>query len=101
MQNLEDVAEINEDDVVNTFDEDTNQEEGKCVVEQEQTPPYVHEERREIPVLDKLRVDNTQSSKEGFEEKLVMKGVKREVVQFATIKHQGKSLNMLGEVGIG
>ena len=34
-QNLEDVAEINEDDVVNTFDENTNQVEGKCVVEQE------------------------------------------------------------------
>ena len=58
-QNLEDVAKINEDDVVNTFDEDTNQEEAKCVVEQEQNPTDVHEERREIPVLDKLRVDNT------------------------------------------
>ena len=30
-----------------------------------------------------------------------MKGVKREVVQLATIKHQGKSLSMLGEVGVG
>ena len=58
-RNLEDVAKINEDDVVNTFDEDTNKEEGKCVVEQEQTPTNVHEERRKIPVLDKLRVDNT------------------------------------------
>ena len=101
MQNLEDVAKINEDDKENTFDEDTKQEEGKCVVEQEQTPTDVHEERSEIRVLDKLRVDNTQSSKEGFEEKLVMKGVKREVVQLATIKHQGKSLSMLGEVGVG
>ena len=26
MQNLEDVAKINEDDVLNTFDEDTNEE---------------------------------------------------------------------------
>ena len=32
VQNLEDVAKINEDDKENTFDEDTNQEEGKCVV---------------------------------------------------------------------
>ena len=47
-------------------------------------------------MLDKLRVDNTQSSKEGFEATLVMKGVKREVVQLATIKHQGKSLSMSG-----
>ena len=38
MQNLEDVAEINADDIENTFDEDTNQEEGKCLLEQEQTP---------------------------------------------------------------
>ena len=59
VQNLEDVAKINEDDKENTFDEDTNQEEGKCVVEQEKIPTDVHEERSEIPVLDKLRVDNT------------------------------------------
>ena len=71
------------------MDEDTNQEEGKCVLEQENIPTDVHEERKEIPLLDKLRVDNTQSSNEGFEEKLVMKGVKREVVQLETIKHQG------------
>ena len=37
MQNLEDVAEINEDDVVNTLNEDASQEEGKCILEQEQT----------------------------------------------------------------
>ena len=52
-------------------------------------------------MLDKLKVDNTQSWKEGFEEKLVMKGIKREVVQLASIKHQGKTLSMLGEVGVG
>ena len=68
MQNLEDVVEINEDDVVNTLNEDANQEEGKFLLEQEQTPTEVHEKRREILVLDKLRVDNTQSSKEGFED---------------------------------
>ena len=63
VQSLEDVAEIIENDIENTFEEDTNQEEGKCVLEQEQTPIDVHEERSEIPMLDKLRVDNTQSSK--------------------------------------
>ena len=52
-------------------------------------------------MLDKLKIDNTQNSKEGFEEKLVMKGVKREVVQLAAIKHQGKTLRMLGELGVG
>ena len=101
MHNLEDVAEINEDDVVNTFNEDANQEETNFLLEKEQTPTEVHEERREIPVLDKLRVDNTQSSKEGFEEKLVMQGVKREFFHLAAIKHQGKTLSMLGEVGVG
>ena len=46
VHNLEYVAEINEDNIANTFDEDTNQEEGKCVVEKKQTPIDVHEETR-------------------------------------------------------
>ena len=33
VQILEDVAEIIEDDTANNFDEDANQEEGKCVLE--------------------------------------------------------------------
>ena len=33
VQSLEDVAEIIENDIGNTFEEDTNQEEGKCVLE--------------------------------------------------------------------
>ena len=52
-------------------------------------------------MLNKLKAHNTQSSKEGFEEKLVMQGVKREVVQLAAIKHRGKTLSMFGEVGVG
>ena len=52
--NLEDVVEIIEDDTTNTFDEDTNQKEGKCVLEKEKIPTDVHEERKEIPFLDKL-----------------------------------------------
>ena len=43
MQNLEDVVEINEDDVVNTLNEDANQEEGKCILKKEQNPTEVHE----------------------------------------------------------
>ena len=76
MQNLKDVAKINEDDVVNTLNEDANQGVGECLLEQEQIHTEVHEERKEIPVLDKTRVDNTQSSKEGFEEKLFYKELK-------------------------
>ena len=54
VQNLEDVAKIIEDDTTNSFDEDMNQKEGKCVLEQEKIHTNVHEERKEIPVLDKL-----------------------------------------------
>ena len=71
VQSLEDVAEIIEDDTTNTFDEDMNQEEGKCVLEQEHIPTDVHEERKEIPVPDKLRVDNTQRLKEVCEQKIL------------------------------
>ena len=56
VQNLEDVAEIIEDDTTNTFDEDTNQKEGKCVLEQDKILTYVHEERKEILVLNKLNL---------------------------------------------
>ena len=30
-----------------------------------------------------------------------MQGVKREVIQLATIKHQGKTLSMVGQVVVG
>ena len=33
VHNLEDVAEINEYDVLNTLNEDANQEKGKCILE--------------------------------------------------------------------
>ena len=52
-------------------------------------------------MIDKTRVDNAQSSQEEFEEKLVSQGVKRKVVQLAGIKHEGKNLSMLGEIGVG
>ena len=52
-------------------------------------------------MIDRARVDNAQSSQEEFEEKLVSQGVKRKVVQLAAIKHQGKALSMLGEIGVG
>ena len=36
------------------IDEDTNQKEGKCVLEQEKILTDVHKDRKDIPVLDKL-----------------------------------------------
>ena len=53
----------NLDDAVNTLNEDANQGVGEFPLEQEQIHTEVHEERKEILVLDKTRVDNTHSSK--------------------------------------
>ena len=50
--------------------------------------------------MDNARVNNAQISQEQYEEKLVSQGVKRKVVQLAAIKHQGKYLSMLGEIGV-
>ena len=50
----------------------------------------------EFPVLDKLKIDNLQSSNEKSNEELVMAGFKGEVVQLSTLKYQGKSFVMLG-----
>ena len=77
------------DHVENTLNEDVNQGVDEGLLEQEQIHTEVHEERKEIPLIDKTRVDNAQSSQEGFEEKLALQGVKRKVVQLAAIKHQG------------
>ena len=52
-------------------------------------------------MIDRDRVDNAQSSQEEFEEKLVSQELKRKVVQLPAIKHQGKTLSMLGEIGVG
>ena len=71
------------------------------MLEQEQIHTKVHSERKESPQIDKARVDNAQSSQEEFEEKLVSQGFKRKVVQLAAIKNQGKTLSMLGEIGVG
>ena len=70
-------------------------------VGQEHIHIEVHSERKEIPLIDKASIDNAQSSQEEFEEKLVSQGFKRKVVQLVAIKHQGKSLSMLGEIGVG
>ena len=46
----------------NTLSEDTNQRVDESLLEQEQIHTEVHEERKEIPLIDKARVDNAQSS---------------------------------------
>ena len=52
-------------------------------------------------MIDEARVDSLQDLQEQSEEKLVSQGVKRKMFQLASIKHQGKTLSMLGEIGVG
>ena len=91
----------NLDHAENNFNKDANQRVDEGLLEQEQIHTEVHEERKESPLIDKTRVDNAQSSQEGFEENIVLQGVKRKVVQLVALKHQGKTLSMLGEIGVG
>ena len=86
--------------VENTLNEEVNQGVDEGMLEQEKHTG-VHLERKENPLIINARVNNAQSSQEKSEEKLVSQGVKRKVVQLATIKHQGKALSMLGEIGVG
>ena len=74
------------DHAENTLNEDANQGVDEGLLKQEQIHIEVREEINEIPVIDKTRVDNAQSSQEGFEENL---------------EHQGKTLSTLGEIGVG
>ena len=89
------------DHAENTVNEDVNQELYGVLLEQEHIHTEVHSKRKKIPVIDKSRFDNAQSSQEEFEENLVSQGFKRKVVQLATLKYQVKALSMLGEIGVG
>ena len=52
-------------------------------------------------MIDEARADTEQDLQEQSEERLMSQGIKRKVVQLASIKHQGKTLSMLGEIGVG
>ena len=86
--------------VENTLNEKVNQGVDEGLLEQEQHTG-VHSKIKESPLIDNVRFNNAQSSQEHSEEKLVSQGVKRKVVQLAAIKHQEKTLSMLGEIGVG
>ena len=58
------------DHAENTLNKDANQGVDEGLVEQEQIHTEVHSERKEIPLIDKARVDNAHSSQEEFEEKM-------------------------------
>ena len=61
----------------------------------------VQSEYKESPLFDEARDDTKQDLQEQSKEGVMSRGIKRKVVQLASIKHQGKTLSMLGEIGVG
>ena len=88
MQDLEHVED--------SLHEEVNQEVNESLIEQEQVPMGVQSEDKEIPLFDEARADTEQYLQEQSEEGVMSRGIKRKVVQLASIKHQGKTLSMLG-----
>ena len=93
MKNLEPVED--------SFHVELNQEVKENVKEQEQVPMTVQSEDEENSLFDEARVDTEQDVQKQSEEGVMSQGIKRKVVQLASIKHQGKYLSMLGEIGAG
>ena len=93
MQDLEHVED--------SLHEEVNQEVNESFIEQEQVPMGVQSEDKESPLFDEARADTEQYLHEQYEEGVMSRGIKRKVVQLASIKHQGKTLSMLGEIGAG
>ena len=87
--------------VENTLNEEVNQGVDEILLEQEQVHIGVHSKSKQIPLIDKARVDSPWGSQQQYEEKLVSQGFQRKVVQLVAIKHQGKALSMLGQIGVG
>ena len=81
--------------------EEVNQEVNESLIEQEQVPMGVQSEDKENPLFDEARVDTKQDVQKQSEEGVMSRGIKRKVVQLALIKHQRKTLNMLGDIGAG
>ena len=58
-------------------------------------------EDKENLLFDEARVDTKQDLQKQSEEGVMSRGIKRKVVHLSSIKHQGKNLSMLGEIGAG
>ena len=83
-----------------TFHEELNQEVKENVKEQEQVPITVQSKDEEKSLSDEVRVHTEQKIKTQSKEEAMPQGIKRKFVQLTSIKHQGKVLSMLGEIGI-
>ena len=93
MQDLEHVED--------SLHEEVNQEVNGILIDQEKIPMGVQSEDKEIPLFDEARAYTIQDLQEQSKEGVMSRGIKRKVVQLASIKHQGKTLSMLGEIGVG
>ena len=85
--------------VEDSLDVEINQEVKENVKEQEQVPITIQCEDEEDSLFNEARVDTEQDVQKQSEEGVMSRGIKRKVVQLASIKHQGKTLRMLGEIG--
>ena len=79
--------------------EELNQIVNEEVKKQEQTPITVPSEDDEKSLSDEVRVHFKQEIHTHSEEQTVSRRKKMKVVELASITHQGKVLEMLGEVG--
>ena len=87
------------DPVEDSLHVEINQEVKENVKEQEQVPITVQSEDEENSLFNEARVDTEQDVQKQSEEGVMSRGIKRKVVQLASIRHQGKALCMLGEIG--
>ena len=58
-------------------------------------------EDEEKSLSDEARVNTEQDEQKQSEEGIMSGGIKRKVVQLASIRHQGNVLSMFGEIGAG
>ena len=79
--------------------EELNQIVNEDVKEQGQVPITVLSEEEERSLSDETRVHIKQDIHTHAEEEIMSQRKKMKVVELASITHQGKVLNMLGEVG--
>ena len=52
-------------------------------------------------MFDEARVETEHDVQKQSKERVMSRGIKIKVVQLASIKHQGKNLSMLGDIGVG
>ena len=85
--------------VEDAFPIELNQGVREYVKEHEQVPITELSEEEKKSLYDEVRVHAEHKIQTQSEEEAMSRGIKRKVVQLASIKHKGKVLSMLGEIG--